>query len=358
MKKIALIMSAAALLMITLFLLTGGGASEIPTVYSSKTGGYMACYQYLTRRGHPVQAFRGPPEALDGPALLIMAAPFTSLLTADEISRVTAFVQEGNTLVFLADPGGSFWTHRFLSVMANLSVQEIPLPLFEDYAEWKSYVLEGEEVKGVRGYLPGSKTLRQQHSRVEFDPPKRFTPVLMGVSGTTLGVEVSLGEGKMICLSNATMFSNYYFQREGNADFLETLLATHLPDRGVILFDEYHHGYAVSAGPGRFQAGFWFIVVHLTVLFALIVVTLRSSFRRPREPEGLSGYGFDEFIGSLADVHMIARHGGRVGPVLKRTLERLTGRAPDTRAFSGTSVLDIMQTIPFQEEKRGTKRHP
>jgi len=358
-KRIILIMGAAALLMIALLFLMGDESRSVPSVYSSEAGGYMACYRYLRERGHPVEVFRSTPETLDRPALLIMAAPFSTLLSSDHVQCITNFVRKGNTLVFLIDPGGSIWTRHSLYTLADLPVEDVPLPEFENYVRWKTYVLEGEEVRGVRGYLPGDTVIRQQNSRVEFDLKGSFTPVLMGISGTTMGVEKKLGKGKVIFLSNATMLSNYYFRHGGNADFLETLIATHLPEGGTVLFDEYHHGYVAGASPEQYAGGFWFITIHLGVLFLLVVITLRSSFRRPVKPGGLSAYSFDEFIGSLADVHMIARHEGRIRKILTKTLDRLTGEpsGPLVDELEGKSFLTTMQNIPFQEENHGKTSH-
>jgi len=71
---------------------------------------------------------------------------------------------------------------------------------------------------------------------------------LFGDAAGPLALEIPVGPGRLIAVSDADVFSNRNLPRSENAVFLADLLAHYGRPGGAVLFDEYHHG-DVAGGP-------------------------------------------------------------------------------------------------------------
>lgn len=355
MKRISIILVLSMLLVITGLVFLGREGGDTSSIYSSGPYGYRICHEYLVKQGLDVVALKDSPGSMPTDALLFIAGPFSRGFNEQDVDELWERLQAGLNVVFLLPGGRDFWTTAHLGARFDMDLPDFEPPSFQSYEQWKNHLLEGEHLTVSGGWLGDSDTINQRHSYYSILPGKDAVPMLQTTTGRPSGHHLTVGKGTILFLSNSTMFSNFYFPNDSNADFFETLVNNLGKGRSTIFFDEYHHGHSESGVPAVALFSFWFIVSHLVLLFLLFVYTLRRSFRAPEPAEGFSAFSFKEFSESIASIHMSARHEDQALSTLDSIMNRLTGRGVDTKSSvpSGKSFLKQLQHITLQEARHG-----
>ena len=198
------------------------------TTYSASAGGYKALYLWLKKLNIPIERWERkldylPPEA----SVLLLAEPELSPVTG-ELKALKEWVRQGGTFILVAG-------------FPNAFLEEFDLSL-----KPKMDFLSGKEVTETLTFQPGPytrgiKTLKLgDHSELKPQRPEGVVH-LRSESGGLL-VVLEEGQGRVIALSDPNLFCNKSLREADHARLAFNLLLSH-GRKGVLLVDEYHHGY-------------------------------------------------------------------------------------------------------------------
>ncbi len=154
--------------------------------------------------------------------------------------------------------------------------------------------------------------------------PKSAEALYQGPTGRPVIASVPRLQGR-IWLLPADALANARLGGAGNADLLESLLASLGPDW---TFDEYHHGLAIvhAEERGSFERILDLVLIHLAVLYGLAVLTLARRFGPAwREPPVVAGSAGSFLLGLGALHHRLGHH----REAARRLLDRVRELAPD-----------------------------
>jgi hypothetical protein len=207
------------------------------TTYSAGPGGYMVLYRWLQALQLPVQRWEKDLRKLPREASVLLVAEPESVPTGGEIQALLEWLRRGGTLVVLASSRTPFLTKFGLSPQLQLGRDQV-------------------EIRPVQPgpYTAGVRSMKARgDSWLECERPEAVFHA-WGKGGGVLAV-MDEGKGRVIALPVPELFSNTALKEEDNARLALNLLLEHRQD-GVILLDEYHHGYGRSllAHLGRSQA--------------------------------------------------------------------------------------------------------
>lgn len=284
-RKIILIAGGIFLFIITvsfIFARGSGPDDEIPSSYSTGSGGAKAAYLLLKDSGYNVQRWEDSLTDLPDPAgkTLVLAAPQGSP-TIEERRKLTEFVENGGRVIatgvfagfFLPadgavlDPfGGSTWkkmTARSPSAITRATPEITMAP----EAEWNT---------------------------------RTFAIPLYGDGEKQRVVKYKVGKGEVIWWASATPLTNAGLKELGNLEFFFACMGE--PENEQILWDEYFHGYRRSliASAERTPLKWMFLQLALFTLAILITYSRRSGpISIPPVEARLSPLEFVRTLGSL-----------------------------------------------------------
>ena len=208
---------------------------------------------------------------------------------------------------------------------------------------------------------------------------------LFGDSAGPLALEIPVGRGRLIAIADGTIFSNSQLPRSENAVLLANLLSHYGKPGGRVLFDEYHHGDATSAGGSLWEdlgrplqlalLQLCFAAVALLALLAVrfgppvplprpaarssadYVASLASLYRRAGASQTALETLYRQFLrdicGRLAlppdvDLERLASVAARRGQIDKERLRRLLATCEmrlDSGKISETELLDLTRQM-------------
>ena len=256
--------------------------SEVPSSYSTSSGGAKAAYLLLQEQGYNVTRWTESPTQLPADAqdvTLILANP-TDPPTDAERDALRRFVEAGGrvlaTNVFAAQmfpdshfsPGGYTFTRReFPALIPSRITRGAPQITIVPYVRWKS----------------GTGQL-----------------ALYGDKEGAVVVKYALGKGEVIWWSSATPLTNSGMKEAGNLELFLNCIGERNGTR--ILWDEYFHGmrrgilHVLSGTPLP-----WALVqVGMLMLVAMLTFSRRSGpVYEPVEPSRLTPLEYVETLGGL-----------------------------------------------------------
>lgn len=206
----------------------GWQGPQRPTTYSSGPGGYKALYLWLREMGVPVQRWERPSARLEeGVSVLLMVEPEYGP-DRGELKALGGWVRRGGTLVLAMRPPQIFLEHFGFK------------PGIQGALEDKKPVTGAIRVQ-PGPYTPGiASLLTEPRAGLTSDRPEVVVHLRDPWGGLVAAVRE--GKGRVIALSDPSLFTNGALRKGDHARLALNLLLAHL-DKGTLSVDEYHHGY-------------------------------------------------------------------------------------------------------------------
>ena len=250
-----LLMGAAGVfvLLIVAAAVFGGGSGEtadIPSTYSTASGGAKAAYLLLSQAGYKIERFEKPlndlPESQAG--TLILADP-EEPITRQERERLRSFIQAGGRVIATGMFSGTF-------LPENRSVPDF-------LGTWKR----------VSAIAPSEIT--RAAPEIVITPQARWESYsaaypLYADGDQILVVKYPYGKGEVLWWAAATPLTNAGLRESGNLEFL---LACAGDRKTPILWDEYIHGYRETLGASIAHSPVKWLVLQLALLAMAVLVT-------------------------------------------------------------------------------------
>lgn len=284
-RKILLISAGVFLFLVgAAFLLVQGTSSEqdIPSAYSTASGGCKAAFLLLQESGYRVQTWERPVSELSDPKgktlLIVQPATFPP---KEERDKLEQFLRGGGRLIAAG---------RFSGYYLPLN-EATPDPL--GATTWKR--IPALSLSPITRAAPEITLAPQGYWR-----PSSGAVGLYGEADRPMVVEYTIGEGKVLWLAEATPLTNAGLKETGNLEFL--LAAVGSPDQNEILWDEYVHGYERSAATSSSSRVLGWIGLQLAVFAVAILLTYSRRSGPVWIPEAevrLSPLEFVRTLGSL-----------------------------------------------------------
>ncbi|HVO31156.1 MAG TPA: DUF4350 domain-containing protein [bacterium] len=303
---VLLVAGFAALALVLVALATGPDEREekahAGSTHVASADGTRALYEYLSRAGfHPGTVETADLAVPDGAALVVVAAG----LSEGEASALAERVKSGLHLLLATDQAADpAFEALGMSVDADGGAGHA-------VAAWPSAMTRGVE-------------------RVEVVSPLRAQPAagwveLFADDAGAVASAKSLGAGEVVVLLDPAALTNDGLPRAGNLRFADAVLRRLAGPGGVVIFDEYHHGF----GAERTIAGWFSRAGLLPALWLLALVFGADALRRygtrvgpPRPAPQPERRAIREFIAGHAGLLRAAGHRAWAARALERSLRR------------------------------------
>jgi hypothetical protein len=258
-----------------------GAKGEIPSSYSTASGGAKAAYMLLVDAGYKVVRWERPLDALSQASgkTLILAEP-SEAPTLNEREGLKAFITAGGRVIATGMFAGTF-------LPENDSVPEV----LGEMTWKKATALAPSAITRAAPEIVLSPEARWQSFSAAYP--------LYGDTERTLVVEYPYGRGKVLWWASATPLTNAGLKQPGNLEFL---LACVGGAKGDVLWDEYIHGYretlasSIAHSPVKWLA----FQLLLLALAALATFSRRSGPAcQPATDVRLSPIEFVQTLGGL-----------------------------------------------------------
>jgi hypothetical protein len=231
--------------------------AELPTTYSSASGGAKAAYLLLRESGYKESRWEKPLNALPEPSgqILVLANP-DQAPTIQDRQRLTKFISDGG------------------HVIATGILVEYYLPQASSEFDF----VNGMSWKKSTAITPS--TITRAAPEIILAPESYWSPFsnvvgLYEQGGHTRVVKYSYGKGEVIWWASATPLTNVGLKESGNLDFFLACLGEGRPE---IVWDEYIHGYSeMHTGSVTRSPVFWIFLQLGLVSFAILATFSRRN---------------------------------------------------------------------------------
>jgi hypothetical protein len=260
-----------------------GTKVEIPTTYSSGSGGAKAAYLLLKESGYSVERWeKSLTDLPEAPGkVLIIADPMTAP-EREERKKLHQFIQDGGTLIVTGMYGG-------MLLPLNSSV---PDPL------------GGLEWKKVSALAPSPIT--RATPEITLSPQSYWgsdsAVALYGEGKKAYVVQYKYGKGEVIWWASATPLTNAGLREPGNMEFFLVCLGDR--QKTHVMFDEYFHGHRQSLSASIANSWLPWLFLQLAVVAAAVLFTFSRRSGPIFVPAGevrLSPLEFVQTLGGLYD---------------------------------------------------------
>ncbi|MDQ2818342.1 MAG: DUF4350 domain-containing protein [Candidatus Eremiobacteraeota bacterium] len=205
--------------------------------YDVRSGGYAAWYEMLRREGVRVERFERRPAYLDAATdALILAPPAAApgdLRAASawgyepvDYAALAGWVSRGGRLIFVSDHTAAAPALRLPHTVRSARAKDAAVRVF-----WTPLAARVSHVAG-RG-----------DARIALGATGAAVPVLGDAAGAVM-VQYRLGRGRVIALTDPTLFTNGEVGKADNARLAYDIAA--VGPRGVTAFEEWSHGHAAG----------------------------------------------------------------------------------------------------------------
>jgi hypothetical protein len=267
--------------------------------YRSTSYGTLAFYTLLEESDYPVIRFEAPLTQLNERGhigtLIIVAPPAQYGLKNDELASLIDWVEAGGLLIIIDRE--IFISLGDLKIMTTSAIARSNAKPLQP----TPYTI------GVRRVA-----LSQYATRVIIDG--RLVTAHIGDDQGAVLADARLGSGRVVVLTEPYVIANNGIAQADNLNLALNLL--HDRPKGLIAFDEYHHGHGAYPSLARTPEGIiayfrgtpipW-MMVQAGLMLVLIIYTRGRRFARPlplkREPRTTNL----EFISSMANIIRLAR---------------------------------------------------
>jgi len=259
-------------------------SEEVPSIYSTASGGSKAAYLLLKESGYQTTSWEQPMSDLpDGRGRMLILMEPAGYPTKEERQQLHNFLKSGGRVLAAGRFAGFY-------LPENESVFE---PVVT--STWQRVPAVG--LSPVTRAAPEITLIPNAYWRAD-----RGGVALYGDSAKPVVIEYKVGEGNVLWLAAASPFTNAGLKEAGNLEFL--LAAVGAPEQTQILWDEYVHGYQRSpAGQASNRILRW---IALQLAICAIAVLLAFSRRgsavwMPAAEVRLSPLEFVRTLGTLYD---------------------------------------------------------
>lgn len=234
-----------------------GERTEIPSSYSTASGGAKAAYQLLSQSGYNLQRWERPLVDLPKDATIVLADPLEAP-TRDERESLKNFLSQGGRVIATGLFSGTFLPEN----------DSVPDPLLG--MTWKK--ASAVSPSAITRAAP-EITLAPQARWPSYSPAYS----LYGDGDEVLVITYPYGRGEVMWWAAATPLTNAGLKEPGNLEFF---LASLGDSKAPILWDEYIHGYRETLGSSVAHSPVKWLVLQL----ALLVLAVLATFSRRSGP--------------------------------------------------------------------------
>lgn len=281
-RKLLLGAGVVFVLLIAGVLLFGGEQgekTEVPSTYSTASGGAKAAYLLLSQSGYKVQRWERPLVDLPKNATLVIADPLEAP-TREERESLKNFLFNGGRVIATGMFAGAF-------LPENESVPDVLLGM-----TWK------------KASAVSPSAITRAAPEITIAPQARWPMyssayALYGDGDEMVVVKYPYGRGEVLWWAAATPLTNAGLKEPGNLEFF---LASLGEMRSPILWDEYVHGYRESLESSVGHSPVKWLLLQLALLGLAVVATFsrRSGpVSAPATDVRLSPLEFVQTLGGL-----------------------------------------------------------
>ena len=261
-----------------------GAKWEIPSSYSTASGGAKAAYLLLSQAGYKVKRWEKAldqlPQTNEATGKILMLADPEEAPTHEEKERLKEFISDGGHVIATGMFAGTF-------LPENESVPDVLGGM-----QWKkASALSPSEITRAAPEIVLAQNARWQ--------PYSAAYPLYGDGDRTLVVKYPYGRGEVLWWASATPLTNAGLKEQGNLEFF---LACVGGAKSEILWDEYIHGYRQTLGSSIAHSPVKWLGLQLALLALAVVATFsrRSGpICKPAAPVRLSPIEFVQTLGGL-----------------------------------------------------------
>jgi hypothetical protein len=178
------------------------------------------------------------------------------------------------------------------------------------------------------------------------DLPPGAVPLLVDEerAKTVLGL-VPLGAGRVLVLGAPELAMNSALQRADNALFWRTLAHAVTPRRGVLAFDEFHHGFTGERSIAEFATRYGIQFAGAQLLLGIVFwATSLKRFGRARPPPDDVRIGATDALLATSRLYRDGRHFGHAAHAIAKELltsfAKLAGVSPRSEVKEVASALE------------------
>ena len=227
-----------------------GAKVDVPSSYSTASGGARAAYLLLAQSGYDVRRWEKPLIDLPKNATVILADPLEAP-TREERESIKNLLSQGGRIIATGMFSGTF-------LPENESVPDMLLGM-----TWKK----------VSAVAPSAIT--RAAPQITIAPQARWQSYaaaypLYGEKDEVVVVKYPYGGGEVLWWAAATPLTNAGLKEPGNLEFL---LASLGDTRAPILWDEYVHGYRETLGSSVVHSPVKWLFMQLAILGLAVLAT-------------------------------------------------------------------------------------
>jgi hypothetical protein len=252
-RKLLLGAAIVFVLLITGVVFLGGDTGqkvEVPSSYSTASGGAKAAYLLLAQSGYNVRRWERPLTDLPKDSTVILADPLEAP-TREEREAISRFLSEGGRIIATGMFSGTF-------LPENQAAPDMSLGM-----TWKK----------VSAIAPSAIT--RAAPQITMAPQARWQSyaaayALYGEKDEIVVVKYPCGRGEVLWWAAATPLTNAGLKEPGNLEFL---LASLGETKSPILWDEYIHGYRETLESSAAHSPLKWLFLQLTILALAVLAT-------------------------------------------------------------------------------------
>jgi hypothetical protein len=291
-RKILLISAAVLVVLIatSLLLIRGSGSdTDIPSAYSSASGGCKAAFLLLQESGYQVQTWEQPLADLpDGKGKTLLVVEPAAFPGREDKQKLEQFLRGGGRLIA---------TGRFAAFYLPLDGAEAdPIPGMT----WKKF---SALTPSAIGRAAPEITLAPR----AYWRPGTGAVGLYGEPDKPVVIDYKIGDGEVLWIAAATPLTNAGLKEDGNLEFL--LAAIGSSQQSGILWDEFVHGYERSAATREGNRIVDWIGLQLAIFAVAILLTYSRRSGPIWIPEGEVRLSPLEFVRTLGLLYEHANAG-------------------------------------------------
>ena len=253
-RKLLIGAAVIFVLLIAAAAIFGGDAGrklQIPSSYSTASGGAKAAYLLLSGAGYKVERWEKPLSQLPSTAATLILAEPNEAPTREERQRLKAFISAGGRVIAAGMFAGTFLP------------ENDSLPEFVGGMTWKKVpVLAPSEITRA-----APEIVLAPESRWRDDSPAY---ALYGDEDQTLVVKYPYGRGEVLWWASATPLTNAGLKEKGNLEFFLACVAA---SKNGILWDEYIHGYRETLALSIAHSPVKWLMLQLGLLALAVLAT-------------------------------------------------------------------------------------
>jgi len=283
-RKLLIGAAVVFVLLIAAAAIFGGDAGrklQIPSSYSTASGGAKAAYLLLSGAGYKVERWEKPLNQLPSNAATLILAEPNEAPTREERERLQAFISAGGRVIAAGMFAGTFLP------------ENDSLPEFVSGMTWKKVpVVAPSEITRA-----APEIVLAPESRWRDDSPAY---ALYGDEDQTLVVKYPYGRGEVLWWASATPLTNAGLKEKGNLEFFLACVAA---SKNGILWDEYIHGYRETLALSIAHSSVKWVMLQLGLLALAVLATFSRRSGPVCQPAADVRLSPLEFVQTLGDLY-------------------------------------------------------